>query len=74
MKNILLISSLFLLFSCGNPLIKETEAEVVVRVNSTEVDAEYGIKNAKYIVRTQNITLATDRLYNVGDTLKIGKK
>jgi hypothetical protein len=37
MKNILLISSLFLLFSCGNPLIKETDAEVVISVNSMRV-------------------------------------
>jgi hypothetical protein len=74
MKNILLISSLFLLFSCGNPLIKETDAEVVISVNSMRVDEEYSVRKFKYIVRTQNITLATDRVYNVGDTLKIGKK
>lgn len=68
---VVLISSF--LVSCHNPLIEEKEAEIVISVNSTKNDDEWTVKDVKYLVRTQHITLATDSLYNVGDTLKIGK-
>ncbi len=74
MKKLAVILGCVLLFSCGNPLVQEKEAEVVISVNSTLRDDDWDIKDVKYLVRTQHITLATDSSYNVGDTLKIGKK
>jgi len=74
MKKIAVVLISSFLFSCHNPLIKEKEAEIVISINSATKDDEWAVKDVKYFVRTQHITLATDSLYNVGDTLKFGKR
>lgn len=72
-----IISTLILgitLTSCADKLVKEKDAQVVLKVNYTNNDEQWYVKDHKYMVRTQDFDFATDSLYRVGDTLKIGKK
>jgi hypothetical protein len=63
MKKILLMSSLFLLFSCG----RIQEEMVVTNVHE--------FKKGKYSIELNSDDyFITDSLYRVGDTLKISKK
>lgn len=75
MKKLLAIIVLGVIFtSCVDKLVKEKDVQIVMKVNYANNDEQWGIKDHKYMVRTQDFDYATDSLYRVGDTLKIGKK
>jgi hypothetical protein len=70
----LLILFPFLFLSCGNNPVLEGEPEVVYKVNSSNMDDQFLYKEYKYVVRTKHVTLVTNELYKVGDTLIFAKK
>jgi len=60
--------------SCKNIVIKEKELQIVIKVNDMPNDEAWSIEGHKYMVRTKDLVYATNTLYQVGDTLIVGKK
>ena len=72
MKKLISLVVLGVLFvSCGNEPIKQDDVQIIQKVNYTESDENFRFKDYTYIVRTKDITLVTNNLYQVGDTLTI---
>lgn len=73
MKKLIIVLGI-MVTSCNNNYVKEKDPQIVLSINYAKDDKEWSPTDCKYIARTQDFDLATDSLYSIGDTLKIGKK